>query len=76
VKPLSTEPLPEVCFGLLAHVKSYEMLTAKAAVEGDREAAYRALLAHPLGPAANRVGLVLDDMLETNREYLSRFWDN
>ncbi len=75
VTPLSTEPLPEACYGLLAHVKAYELLTAQAAVEGDRDAAYRALLAHPLGPAANRVGLVLDDMLETNREYLPRFWD-
>jgi 6-phospho-beta-glucosidase len=74
IHPLSAEPLPPVCFGLLAHVKAYEMLTVEAAVRGDRDAAYQALLAHPLGPPADRVQAVLDDMLETNRSYLPQFW--
>ncbi|HSN77508.1 MAG TPA: 6-phospho-beta-glucosidase, partial [Anaerolineae bacterium] len=47
VEPLPAEPLPPVCFGLLAAVKSYELLTVEAAVHGDRKAAYEALLAHP-----------------------------
>jgi 6-phospho-beta-glucosidase len=58
----------------LAHVKAYELLTVEAAVHGDRDAAYQALLAHPLGPSGDRVQAVLDDMLETNRPYLSQFW--
>ena len=62
-------------FGLIALVKSYEILTAEAAVTGDREIAYQALLAHPLGPADDKVQEVLDDMLETHREYLPQFWD-
>jgi 6-phospho-beta-glucosidase len=74
VHPLPTEPLPLVCFGLLAHVKAYELLTAEAAVHGDRGAAYQALLAHPLGPLADRVQAVLDDMLETHRANLPQFW--
>ena len=74
IHPLPTEPLPPVCFGLLAHVKSYEILTVEAAVQGDRQAAYQALLAHPLGPSADRVQAVLDDLLETNRKYLPQFW--
>jgi 6-phospho-beta-glucosidase len=74
VHPLPAEPLPAVCFGLLAQVKSYELLAAEAAVYGDRRAAYQALLAHPLGPAADRVGAVLDDLLATNRPHLPRFW--
>ena len=73
IEPLATEPLPAVCFGLLAQVKMYELLTVEAAVHGNRDAAYEALLAHPLGPAADRVEEVLEDMLETNREYLGRF---
>ena len=73
VHPLPTEPLPPVCFGLLAAVKSYELLTVEAAVHGDRDMAYRALLAHPLGPAANQVQAVLDDMLDTHRAYLPQF---
>jgi 6-phospho-beta-glucosidase len=74
IHPLPAEPLPPVCSGLLAHVKAYELLTVEAAVHGDRDAAYQALLAHPLGPSADRVQAVLDDMLETNRSYLPQFW--
>ena len=73
VEPLPAQPLPSVCFGLLAAVKSYELLTVEAAVHGDRKAAYEALLAHPLGPAADQIPAVLDDILETNRPYLPRF---
>ncbi|HEX9016728.1 MAG TPA: 6-phospho-beta-glucosidase, partial [Chloroflexota bacterium] len=74
VHPLATAPLPPVCFGLLAHVKAYELLAVEAAVHGDRHAAYRALLAHPLGPPAAEVEAVLDDLLDTHRAYLPRFF--
>jgi 6-phospho-beta-glucosidase len=74
IHPLPAEPLPPACFGLLAHVKAYELLTVEAAVHGDRDAAYQAVLAHPLGPPADRVQAVLDDMLETNQSYLPQFW--
>jgi 6-phospho-beta-glucosidase len=73
IQPLPAEPLPPVCFGLLAEVKAYELLTVEAAVHGDRDAAYQALLAHPLGPAADGIQAVLDDLLETNRAYLPQF---
>ncbi len=73
VHPLPTEPLPEVCFGLLANVKAYEKLTVEAAVHGNLEAAYQAILVHPLGPPADQVQTVLDDMLETHKEYLPQF---
>ena len=74
IQPLPAEPLPTACFGLLAQVKSYEILTVEAAVHGDRQAAYQALLAHPLGPQADQVQAVLDDMLETHRKHLNQFW--
>lgn len=73
IQPLPAEPLPPVCFGLIAQIKSYEILTVEAAVHGDREAVYQALLTHPLGPSADRVQAVLDDMLETHKEYLPQF---
>lgn len=74
VHPLPAEPLPPVCYGLLAQVKAYELLAVEAAVNGDRRAAYQALLAHPLGPPADRVQDVLDDLLDTHRAYLPQFW--
>ncbi len=74
IQPLSAEPLPQVCSGLIAQVKAYENLTAQAAVTGDRNAAYQALVAHPLGPAADQVSAVLEDLLETNKPYLPAFF--
>jgi len=44
IEPLPADPLPPVCAGLVAHVKSYELLTVEAAVHGDYEVAYQALL--------------------------------
>ena len=72
--PLPAVPLPPVCAGLVAQVKAYEILTAAAAFTGDRDLAYRALLAHPLGPPADKITAVLDDMLLTHKAYLPQFW--
>ena len=73
VKPIKADPLPSACNGLLASVKNYELLTVKAAVYGDRDVAYQALLAHPLGPSADKVEAVLQNLLKTNRSYLPQF---
>ena len=75
VHPFPSNPLPASCFGLIAPVKMYEILTVQAAVSGDRSAAYQALLAHPLGPSADKVQQVLDDMLETNKQWLPNFYE-
>ena len=74
ITPLPTRPLPPAQFGLIAQIKSYELLTVEAAVHGNRDAAYQALLAHPLGPTADKVQAVLDDMLAIHRPYLPQFW--
>lgn len=73
IHPLPAAPLPPAVFGLVAQVKMYELLAVEAAVHGDRRAAYQALLAHPLGPPADRAAAVLDDMLATNRQWLPQF---
>jgi 6-phospho-beta-glucosidase len=75
IEPLPAEPLPPVCFGLIAQIKAFELLTIEAAVHGDRNAAYQALLAHPLGPKADRIQEVLNDLLETNKPWLPQFLD-
>jgi len=74
IMPIRTDPLPSACFGLIAQVKSFELLTVEAAIRGDRDAAYQALLAHPLGPRADKIQTVLDDMLEVHRAYLPQFF--
>ncbi len=72
--PMPAVALPPHSSGLVAHVKAYELLTVEAAVHGDRQAAYLALLSHPLGPRADRIEAVLDDLLETNKAYLPQFF--
>lgn len=74
IHPLPAAPLPAVCFGLVAQVKMYELLAVEAAVHGDRRALYQALLTHPLGPSADQVQAVMDDLLETNRQWLPQFF--
>lgn len=73
IVPIPAAPLPPVAAGLLHHVKSYELLTVEAAVTGDRDAAFRALVANPLGPSMHRAEAVLDDLLAVNRAHLPRF---
>lgn len=73
IHPIPTEALPPAASGLVATIKSYEILTVEAAVHGDRRAAYQALLAHPLGPQEGQVQAVLDDMLRVNADYLPQF---
>ncbi len=74
IVPVAAPPLPPVVFGLLSQVKMYELLTVQAAVTGDREAAYQALLANPLGPSTDKAEAVLEDMLTVNKPYLPQFW--
>jgi 6-phospho-beta-glucosidase len=73
VHPLPAAPLSSACFGLISQVKMYELLTVKAAVYGDKNAMYQGLLTHPLGPRADKVQEVMEDMLETNKQWLPQF---
>jgi 6-phospho-beta-glucosidase len=68
------EPLPPDQAGLVAHVGGYEELTVAAARSGDRELAYRALLAHPLIGQSDLVDQLLDELLEANLHLLPEYW--
>ena len=74
IHPLPSAPLPATCFGLISQVKMYELLTVEAAVHGDKNSMYQALLTHPLGPSADKVEAVMEDMLETNKQWLPQFF--
>jgi 6-phospho-beta-glucosidase len=73
IRPLSAKPLPDECFQLIQKVKHYELLTVQAAVTGDRAFVRQALLVHPLGPDQTCVDVVMDDLLQTNLDYLPQF---
>ena len=74
IHPLPADPLPATCFGLISQIKMYELLTVEAAVHGDKNSMYQALLTHPLGPSADKVEAVMEDMLETNKQWLPQFF--
>jgi 6-phospho-beta-glucosidase len=78
VSPGSAEPLPVPALpphqlGLIAHTAAYESLTAEAAVSGDREVAFRALLTHPLIGQSALAEQLLADLLAANRRFLPAF---
>jgi 6-phospho-beta-glucosidase len=64
--PLPVAPLEPQFHGLTSAVKSYELLTIQAAMQGDEHAAMLALLANPLGPDVAHVEAVWEDIKRTN----------
>jgi 6-phospho-beta-glucosidase len=71
--PLPVAALEPQFHGLTSAVKSYELLTIQAAVQGDEQAAMLALLANPLGPDAAHVEEVWNDIKRTNLDMLTQF---
>lgn len=72
-KPLSIGYLPVAVSGLVNEIKAFEILAAKAAVEGDYNAALQALCINPLIPSDDLAKTILDEMMEAHKEYLPQF---
>jgi 6-phospho-beta-glucosidase len=72
--PLPVEPLPPEMAGLVRQVKSYEMLTVKAAESGSRSTALKALMANPLVADFGVAEPMLGELLTANRSHLPRFF--
>lgn len=72
-KPLSVGYLPVAVSGLVTEIKSFEILAAKAVVEGDYNAALQALCINPLIPSDDLAKTILDEMMEAHKEYLPQF---
>jgi 6-phospho-beta-glucosidase len=71
--PLPQPPLAPELLGLVQHVAAYERLAAEAAVSGDRELVYKALLAHPLIGQVPQVEQLTEELLAAGREHLPQF---
>ncbi|HYL69843.1 MAG TPA: 6-phospho-beta-glucosidase, partial [Candidatus Dormibacteraeota bacterium] len=72
-EPLPVPPLPQHQAGLTSHTAAYEALAAAAAVSGDHELAFRALLTHPLIGQSDLAEKLLHEILEANRQFLPAF---
>ena len=73
-KPLPDSDVPATLLGLMAQVKTYEVLTIEAAVTGDRSKALLAFLCHPLVHDVRDARAALDEMLDANKDYLPDFF--
>ena len=73
-QPLDQAPLAPELLGLVQHVAAYERLAAAAAITGDRDLVYKALLAHPLVSQVPPVEELTEQLLAADRERLPRFF--
>jgi 6-phospho-beta-glucosidase len=71
--PLPQPALAPELLGLVQHVAAYERLAAQAAVTGERELVYKALLAHPLVGQAPLAERLTTELLAAGREHLPQF---
>jgi 6-phospho-beta-glucosidase len=66
VRPLPVAPLRPDVDALVRTVKDAELLTVAAAVDGDEDAAMRALVTNPLGPSMSQAPAVWKRLKELN----------
>jgi 6-phospho-beta-glucosidase len=71
--PIPQAPLAPELLGLTQHVAAYERLAAQAAVTGDRDLVYKALLTHPLVGQHPQAEELTESLLAEGREHLPQF---
>jgi 6-phospho-beta-glucosidase len=71
--PLPQDPLAPELLGLVQHVAAYERLAVRAALDGDRVTARKALLAHPLISQWAPTEELVERLLEADAGHLPRF---
>ncbi|OMP92252.1 6-phospho-beta-glucosidase [Raoultella terrigena] len=72
-RPLTFGALPPAMNGLTQQVKAFERLTIEAAVHGCRDSALLALVTNPLVGNVTDAQALLDEVLTTNRQWLTQF---
>lgn len=70
ITPLALGPLPRPAAGLVQELAEYQALAARAAWDGNRIDAIRALLANPLARSLSKVEALYDDLAAAHRAYL------
>src|SRR5690625_3141450 len=72
-KPSAIGDLPVATRGLVQEIKSFERVSAEAAVTGDYQTALLAMTINPLVPSDTIAKQILDEMLEAHKEHLPQF---
>ncbi|GAB6169254.1 6-phospho-beta-glucosidase [Clostridium carnis] len=72
-KPITIGHLPVQIRGLIQQIKSFEILGAKAAAEGDYNAGLVAMTINPLVQSDKAAKILFDELLEAHKKYLPKF---
>ncbi|MEN3772022.1 6-phospho-beta-glucosidase [Priestia megaterium] len=73
-KPIVIGDLPVQVRGLVQQIKSFERVSAEAAVTGEYNKVILALTINPLTPSDTIAKEIVDEMLEAHKEHLSQFF--
>ncbi|MYL41315.1 6-phospho-beta-glucosidase [Virgibacillus salexigens] len=73
-KPIAVGDLPVAVRGLVQQIKSFERVSAEAAVTGDYNKAVLALAINPLTPSDTIAKEIVDEMLAAHQEHLPQFF--
>ncbi len=71
--PIPVGELPVSIKGLIQQIKSFERVSAEAAVTGDYNTGILALTINPLVASDKLARILFDEMLEAHKEYLPQF---
>ena len=74
--PIPVGELPVQIKGLIQQIKSFERISAEAAVTGDYNTGVLALTINPLVSSDKLARILFDEMLEAHKEFLPRFRKN
>lgn len=72
--PVIKGDLPIAVRGLVQQIKSFERISAEAAVTGDFDKAVLALTINPLTPSDKIAKEIVEEMLEAHKEHLPQFF--
>jgi alpha-galactosidase len=73
-KGIPVGAMPEAVAALVGRELAIQDVAVEAALEGSRDLALQALLLDPVVSSAYAAEAFLDDVLDTHREHLARFW--
>jgi len=71
--PIALGDLPKPFLGLTRHIINWQELTVDAALSGDKDMLYQALLACPYVHDMNTAKQIMDELLQAHSEYMPQF---
>ncbi|WP_263707022.1 6-phospho-beta-glucosidase [Shouchella tritolerans] len=73
-RPLAVGNIPLQVKGIILQMKAFEQLVIKAALSGDYDDAYNALVMNPLVADEKKAKTILDKLLEAHKDHLPQFY--